>query len=69
MATNHLGGEISARPADLNQPIVGETPYQELAAYEQVLDDHMDTIKSNVVNRTLWKRINREIEPLFTYNN
>ena len=68
-ATFHLGGGTAARPADLNQPIVGETPYQELAAYEQVLDDHMDTIKSDEVNKIRWKRVNREIGAGFTYNN
>ena len=69
LATFHLGGEIAARPADLNQPIVGQTPYQESAAYEEVLSQHMDVIKSDEINKTLWKRINREIEPGFTYGN
>ena len=69
LVTFHLGGGISARPADLNQPIVGQSPYQELAAYEEVLAQHMDVIKSDEINQTLWKRINREIEPDFTYGN
>ena len=69
MATSHFGGGIPARPAELGEPIVGETPYQELAAYEQVLDEHMDTIKSNEVNKALWKRVNRQIKPGFSYNN
>ena len=38
LATSHFGGGIPARPAELDEPIVGETPYQDLAAYEEVLD-------------------------------
>ena len=68
-ATFHLGGGIAAQPADLNQPIVGQTPYQESAAYEEVLAQHQDVIKSDEINRTLWKRINCEIDPGFTYGN
>ena len=67
LATFHLGGEIAARPAALNQPIVEQTPYQKSAEYEEVLVQHMDVIKSDEINKTLWKRINREIEPGFTY--
>ena len=70
LATTHFGGEIPARPVEeLNQPIVGQTPYQELAAYEQVLDEHADIIKSDETNKTLWKRVNREIKPNFSYAN
>ena len=63
LATNHLGGGLPARPADSNEPIVGETPYQDLAAYEQVLDENRETIRSNEINKRQWKRVNREIEP------
>ena len=42
---------------------------RELAAYEQVLDENRETIRSNEINKTQWKRLNREIEPGFTYNN
>ena len=68
MATSHLGGGIPARPADLDEPIVGQTPYQNLAEYEEILVEHHDVIKSGEVNRTLWKRINRQIEPGFSYS-
>ena len=68
MATSHLGGGIPARPVDLDEPIVGETPYQDLADYEEVLAEHRDVIKSDEVNKTLWKRINRQIEPGFSYS-
>ena len=68
MATSHFGGGIPARPAELDEPIVGKTPYQDLAAYEEILDEHMDIIKSYEVNKTLWKRINKRIDSDFTYS-
>ena len=40
LTTNHMDGGLPVRPADLDEPIVGETPYQEMPAYEQVLDEH-----------------------------
>ena len=70
MATSHFGWEIPTRPAELNQPIVGQIPYQDLSDYEEVLAEHHDVIKSYEVNKTLWKHCgNREIEPGFLYNN
>ena len=69
LATSHLGGGIPARPADLNEPIVGQTTYQDLADYEEILTKHHDVIKSDEINKTLWKRINRQIEPEFSYSN
>ena len=69
MATSHFGGGIPAQPADLEDPIVGRTPYQDLAEYQEVLDDHRDVIRSDETDRPLWKKINREIDPEFTYGN
>ena len=67
MASNHLGGGLPARPiVDLNESIAGETPYQEVDAYKQVLDENRETIKSHEINKTQWKRINRVIQPGFT---
>ena len=67
LATSHFGGGIPPRPASLNEPIVGHTAYQDLAEYQEVLDEHRDVIRSDEINRTLWKRINRQIDPDFTY--
>ena len=68
MATSHLGEGIPEQPADLDEPLVGQTPYQDLADYEEILAEHHEVIKSDEVNKTLWKRINRQIEPGFSYS-
>ena len=68
LATSHFGGGIPARPANLDKPIVGQTPYQELAAYKEISDEHRDTVKSYEVNKMHWKRINKRIDPRFSYS-
>ena len=67
LATNHLGGGVPARPANLDEPIIGQTPYQELAEYQGILNEHRDTIGRYQTNRPLWKKINAETNPGFTY--
>ena len=53
LATSHLDGGVPAPPADLNKAIVGQTPCQKLAEYEDILDEYRGTIKSYEVNKTL----------------
>ena len=40
LGTNHFGGGVPARPANLNEPIIGQTLYQNLLEYEEILDEH-----------------------------
>ena len=68
LATSHLGESIPARPVDLSEPIIGQTPYQDLAEYKEILDMHTDVIRSDETTHLLWKRINCEIDPVFLYS-
>ena len=71
MATEHHGGGVSEstpiQPADLDEPIVGRTPYQDFGEYEDLLFENRGVIRSQDTNRSNWRCVNREIAPDFTY--
>ena len=72
IATVHNGrgvstSAVSSQPANLNEPIIGYTPYQDRPEYEEVLAQHRSVIRSQEVQGGLWKRINRQIPPDFSY--
>ena len=70
MATEHHGGggeSTSIQPADLDEPIVGRTPYQDYGEYEDLLFENRRLIRSQDTNRSNWRCVNRQITPDFTY--
>ena len=40
MASSHLGKGVASQSADLNEVIVGHTSYQDLAEYQEILEEH-----------------------------
>ena len=73
VATVHNGRGASmpptgpSQPANLNEPLVGYTSYQDRPEYEEVLARHRSVIRSQEFQGGLWKRVNRQIRPEFSY--
>ena len=72
IVTEHYGGggvgeSTPVQPADLDEPIVGRTPYQDSAEYEDLLFEHRGAIRSQETNKSNWRCINRQIAPDYTY--
>ena len=61
------GGSSGSSLMGLDEVIVGHTSYQDRAEYEEVLEEHRNVIRSQDINHSLWRRVNRQIDPGFTY--
>ena len=60
--TTTVGGGIN-----LDTPLIGDTKYQKQKGYAAELRKNDSQIRDRTKNTRNWKRLNRKIEPGFTY--
>ena len=58
---------VEGEGIDLDIPIIGDTKYQKQKGYLAEEKKNMSQIRDRTKNKANWKRINRKIEPGFTY--
>ena len=70
--TEHIGSGIgndppAQPPTDMSTPIIGATGYENEQGYQEMLDEHESIIRTQIHNRTDWKKQNIQIQPDFCY--
>ena len=52
---------------NLDTPVCPKTGYEDMDGYKEQLDNNYNLIRDNVVQRTVYMRMNKELTPEFTY--
>ena len=52
---------------NLDTPVCPKTGYEDMDGYKEQLDNNYNLIRDNVVQRTVYMKMNKELTPEFTY--
>ena len=69
--TEHVGDGTNQPPTpntNLDTPIFPDTGYSQTSEYNNTVDEHYNVIRSQTVNRSSYKIVNKQISPDYTYN-
>ena len=68
--TDHVGGAVHSpetEDAHLDMPIFPDNGHASTAEYQQMIDEHYETIRTNTTQKNNWKKINQKLSVNFTY--